>query len=121
MRVRIPSANIYTYPDVVVVCGEPSFEDAEVDTLLNPTLVVEVLSKSTAEYDAGAKFAHYRTLPTLSEYLLVSQDEHHVTLHTKQTDGRWLAAEARGANESVELSSVGCAVGLREIYERVEM
>ncbi|HEX5708013.1 MAG TPA: Uma2 family endonuclease [Pyrinomonadaceae bacterium] len=121
MRVRIPSANIYTYPDVVVVCGEPSFEDAEVDTLLNPTLIVEVLSKSTADYDREAKFTNYRTLSTLTEYFLVSQDERHVTRHARQPDGRWLASDVSGPDDSVELSSVGCVLRLREIYERVEV
>ena len=121
MRVRIPSANIYTYPDVAVVCGRPEFEDAEVDILLNPTLIVEVLSKSTANYDHAAKFEYYRTLPSLLEYLLVSQDEYHVTQYVKQPDGRWLLADIRGAEGRVELTSVGCALTAAEIYEKVEM
>jgi Uma2 family endonuclease len=119
MRVRIPSANIYTYPDVVAVCGEPEFEDAEVDTLTNPTLVVEVLSKSTASYDRNEKTAYYRTLPSLAEYVIVSQDEYHVTQYVKQEDGRWLLSDIRGKDASVELTSVGCTLAMSEIYERV--
>ncbi len=121
MRVRIPFANIYTYPDVIVVCGRLEFEDAEVDTLLNPTLIVEVLSKSTASYDRDAKFEYYRSLPSLREYLLVSQDTYHVTQYVRQADDRWMLADIRGAEGRLELSSVGCALTLAEIYERVEM
>lgn len=121
MRVRIPAANVYTYPDVTVVCGRPEFEDAEVDTLLNPTVIVEVLSKSAAAYGRGEKFARYRALPTLAEYLLVSQDEHLVTRHARQPDGRWLQTEARGLEATAELASVGCSLRLGEIYDRVEI
>jgi Uma2 family endonuclease len=121
MRIRIPSANIYTYPDVVVVCGEPQFEDDYVDTLLNPVLLVEVLSKSTASYDRSVKSGYYRTLPSLAEYLLVAQDEYHVALHVRQADGRWLLADIRGSEERVELTSVGCVLSLADVYERVEM
>jgi Uma2 family endonuclease len=121
MRVRIPSANLYTYPDVVVACGTPEFEDAEVDTLLNPALIVEVLSKSTASYDRTQKFDYYRTLPSLGEYLPVEQDAYHVAQYVKQSDGRWLLADIRGSDGRVELTSVGCGLSLADVYERVEM
>lgn len=121
MRVRIPAASIYTYPDVVVACGTPEFEDEGVDTLLNPALIVEVLSKSTASYDRGIKAGYYRTLPSLAEYLLVAQDERHVALHTRQADGRWLLTDIRGAEGHVELQSVGCLLPLADVYEGIEM
>src|SRR5437868_8492820 len=73
MRVRIPATDLYTYPDVTVVCGDPEFEDAFIDTLLNPTLLIEVLSESTESYDRGKKFGYYRTIQSLAEYLLVAQ------------------------------------------------
>jgi Uma2 family endonuclease len=119
MRVRIPAANIYTYPDVVAVCGEPKFEDAELDTLINPVLLVEVLSKSTEAYDRLIKFEYYRTLESLTEYLLVSQDEAHITQHVKQDDARWLLTDIRGLSSRVELASVPCILALNEIYDRV--
>ena len=119
MRVRIPAANTYTYPDVVVACGEPKFEDAELDTLLNPVLIVEVLSKSTASYDRVVKLGYYRTLPSLSEYLLVAQDKHHVAQHTRRPDGRWLLADIRGPEGRVELPSVECVLSLSDVYEKV--
>lgn len=121
MRVRMQSANLYMYPDVVVACGTPEFEDAEVDTLLNPLLIIEVLSKSTAKYDRTQKFDYYRTLPSLEEYLLVAQDEYHVVQYVRQQDGRWLLSDIRGADGRVELSSVGCVLTLSDVYERVDM
>lgn len=119
MRVRIPAANIYTYPDVVVACGEPRFEDAEVDTLLNPVLLVEVLSKSTKAYDRIVKFNYYRTLESLTEYLLVSQDESHIAQHVRQLDGRWLLTDIRGLESKIELVSVPCLLVLRDVYDKV--
>ncbi|MDQ1560450.1 MAG: hypothetical protein QOD32_3510 [Pyrinomonadaceae bacterium] len=119
MRVRIPAANVYTYPDVAVVCGESQFEDEAVDTLLNPTLIVEVLSKSTASYDRTAKFGYYRTLASVTEYLLVAQNDYHVEHYAKQADSRWLLADIRGLESRVELASVGCTLALSEVYDRV--
>jgi Uma2 family endonuclease len=121
MRVRVPSTGLYTYPDVVVVCGEPAFEDEHVDTLLNPTLVVEVLSDSTESYDRGRKFAHYRSVESVVEYLLVAQDEYRVEQFVRQADGRWLLSDVRTLEGSVELASVGCALQLREIYDRITL
>ena len=119
MRIRIPSVGLYTYPDAVVVCGEPKFEDAHVDTLLNPTLVVEVLSPSTESYDRGKKFGYYRSIESLAEYLLVAQDEHKVEQYVRQPDGRWLLSDIRTPEGVVELVSVPAALPLREIYDRV--
>jgi len=121
MRVRIPSANIYTYPDVVVVCGEPKFEDGHLDTLLNPTVVVEVLSKSTARYDRTTKADYYRAIESLAEHLIVEQDEYAVGCDTRQADGRWLRAEVRGLESVLELQSLGCALPLADVYERIEL
>jgi len=88
MRVRLHVLEIYTYPDLTVACEQPAFEDESVDTLLNPLLIVEVLSKSTASYDRIQKFAHYRTISSLTEYLLVAQDTYRVEQYVKRTDGR---------------------------------
>jgi Uma2 family endonuclease len=121
MRVRILSANVYTYPDAVVVCGEPRFEDEAVDTLLNPTVIVEVLSKSTETYDRGAKFSYYRTPESVAEYLLIAQDEFRVEHYVRQPDGRWMLTDIRGREAAVELDSIRCSLPLRDVYEKVEM
>lgn len=119
MRVHVPATGLYTYPDVVAVCGEPRFEDEMVDTLINPVLIVEVLSKSTARYDRIDKFAHYRSIPSFAEHLLVSQDEYRVEHNARQPDGRWLLTDIRGGEGRVGLASVGCVLALSEIYDRV--
>ena len=121
MRVRIPRTRLYTYPDVVVVCGEPEFEDDFIDTLLNPTLIVEVLSESTESYDRGKKSSYYRTVQSLAEYLLVSQDEYKVEQYVKQADGRWLLTDIRSPEGVVELTSIPCVLALKEVYDRVTL
>ncbi|HEX8459026.1 MAG TPA: Uma2 family endonuclease [Pyrinomonadaceae bacterium] len=121
MRIRIESANIYTYADVTVVCGEPKFEDGYLDTLLNPDVIVEVLSKSTASYDRRQKFAFYRTIESLTDYMLISQDNFHVEHYAKQPDGRWLLSDYRAVEDVVPLDSLPCSLPLREIYGKVSM
>jgi Uma2 family endonuclease len=117
MRVKVPATGLYTYPDVVV-CDEPQFEDAEVDSLLNPQVIVEVLSKSTEDYDRGTKLMHYRTLPSLAEYLLVSQDRVHVEHYLHQSDG-WLLTDTDRREDIVELPSVGARLPLADLYDGV--
>lgn len=118
MRVRITEANMYAYPDLVVVCGEPTFEDDEGDVLLNPTLVLEVLSPSTEGYDRGLKFARYRQRTSLQEYVLVAQDRAHVERFSREGD-HWLLTEVAGLDSTIELTSIGCTLALREVYDKV--
>ena len=119
MRVKVSRTGLYTYPDVVVVCEEPAFEDAEVDTLLNPTLLVEVLSKSTEDYDRGGKFEQYRTLPSLQSYLLVAQGQCHVVHYTRQTDNSWLLTETHDLAAHIPLAAIGGDLALSEVYAKV--
>jgi len=117
MRVRAAEADFAAYPDVVVACGEPRFHDREFDTLLDPTLIVEVLSPSTADYDRGTKFASFRRLASLREYLLVSQAEVRVEHFAWQDDGTWRLAETSDPEASLELRSIGCRLAIRDVYE----
>jgi Uma2 family endonuclease len=119
MRVRVSMAGLFTYPDVVAVCGEPRFLDGRGDTLLNPTVIVEVLSASSESYDRGEKFMHYRRLESLREYVLAAQDKVLVERYTRQGDD-WLLTEFRHVDQTLQLASIGCAVPLREIYSRIE-
>lgn len=121
MRVRIPTTSLYTYPDVIVVCDEPQFEDDTNDTLLNPTLIVEVLSNTTEAYDRGKKFAQYRTLPSLVEYVLVTQDEPRVEHYVRQPDNRWLFSETPGLDGVVQCMSIHSELALQEIYDKVKL
>ena len=121
MRVKVSETGMYTYPDIVAACAEPQFEDAEVDTLLNPVLIIEVLSDSTEQYDRGAKFRHYRTLPSLQDYLLVAQTECRVEHYAREAGSRWLLTEYGDLDDTIDLASVGCRLHLREMYERVPL
>jgi Uma2 family endonuclease len=119
MRVRVPATGLYTYPDVVVVCGEPKLEDDFFDTLLNPTLIVKVLSDSTESYDRGKKSSDYRTVESLVEYLLVAQHEYKAEQYVKQADGRWLLSDIASLAGKVELASIPCQLALSEVYDKV--
>jgi Uma2 family endonuclease len=118
MRVKAAEAHSYHYPDIVVVCGTPQFEDAQLDTLLNPTLLIEVLSPSTEAYDRGGKFAHYRKIATLREYLLVTHNLPSIERYVRQGDV-WILTEALGFEASVPLESIDCVLSLREVYDKV--
>ena len=118
MRVKAAKANSYHYPDIAVVCGTPQFEDAYVDTLVNPTVLIEVLSPSTEAYDRGGKFARYRKIATLREYLLVTQDQPSIERYARQGDV-WILTEALGLEASVPLESIDCVLSLREVYDKV--
>jgi Uma2 family endonuclease len=120
MRVRVTDTGLYTYPDVVALCGEPRFEDAEVDTLLNPQVVVEVLSPKTEAYDRGEKFAHYRRLESVREYVLIAQDRVSVEVFRRQGE-HWLLTDLRAPEDVLRLESVGCDVLLSAIYAKVEL
>jgi len=120
MRVKVNPTGLYTYPDVVVVCGKPQFEDDEHDTLLNPFVLIEVLSPSTEDYDRGTKFEHYRTIESLSDYILVAQHKIHVAHYVRQSDRSWLFSEFKSAKDKFQIQSIGCELSVAEIYEKIE-
>jgi Uma2 family endonuclease len=119
LRVRISGTGDYVYPDITVVCSEPLFEDGQRDILLNPTLIVEVLSPSTESYDRGKKFELYQTLESLKEYVLVAQDRPRVEHFLRQDGHVWLYKDVSGIGSSVSFASIGCQVPLSEIYDKV--
>lgn len=121
MRVKVSQSNLYTYPDVVVVCGAPEFEDSEVDTLLNPVIVIEVLSRTIDGYDRGDKFEHYRSLRSLSEVILVAQDKYHLEQYTKQKDNHWLLSDTNNLQDKIKLRSINCELSLNAVYRKVVM
>ena len=119
LRLRVSPTGLYTYPDIVVVCGEPKFADDQKDTLLNPVLIVEVLSPSTEAYDRGFKAAQYRTIDSLQEYALISQAEPRVELFRRHSGGDWLFSEAVGLDSTCRFASVDCAIALADVYSKV--
>jgi Uma2 family endonuclease len=120
LRVQVSPTGLYTYPDVIVVCDQPRFHDQHKDTLLNPMLIVEVLSESTKDYDRGEKFEHYRTLTSLAEYVLIAQDKHHFEHFVRQPDKRWLLAETNRLEDTIYLPSIACDLALAEVYDKVD-
>jgi len=119
MRITIPQAQHYTYADVVVVCDEPKVDDDFKDNLLNPIVIVEVLSPSTESYDRGKKFESYQRIASLMEYVLVSQDRPRVEQFLRQAGGHWLYSET-SAEGTIKLTSIDCELVLSDIYEKVE-
>lgn len=120
MRIYIPRFGLYTYPDVSVVCGKPEFQDAVLDTLLNPVLLIEILSDSTESYDRGKKFQHYRSIESLQEYVLVSQNEARIEKYIRQGDGFWVLSEAVGVDSSIMFESIDCPISLAEVYDKID-
>lgn len=119
LRVKVPQIEAYFYPDVVVFCSEPQPADNTFDTLLNPTVIVEVLSPSTEAYDIGEKFAHYRQIDSLQEYVLVSQDRASMPHYLRQGT-QWILTEFCALEEALSFISIGCELPLHNIYRRVE-
>ncbi len=120
MRVRVTSTGLYTYPDVVVTCGEEEFADDEQDTLLNPLVIFEVLSDSTEAYDRGKKFEHYQNIDTLSTYVLVTQKAPRIERYVRQKGGRaWVYTEDHETDVIVEIEAICCELKLQDVYAKV--
>jgi len=120
MRVKVGKTGLYTYPDIVAVCGEPKFLDDEDDTLLNPTLLIEVLSDSTANYVRSFKSRRYRKLPSLRQYVIIDQAEPLVEVYSCSAEGEWSLKDAIKLTQSVVLKSIRCKLSLAAIYEKVK-
>ena len=120
MRLRIEKFDKFVYPDIMVVCGDKHFYDDEFDTLLNPIIIIEILSTSTESYDRGQKFAAYRSIPSLQEYVLISQEDIIVERFQKNGDGFWVLSDAVDLAGVLELDSIELQVALSDIYEDVE-
>lgn len=120
MRVRT-TTGVYTYPDVTIVCGKPQLEDERKDVLLNPLVIIEVLSPSTANYDRGAKFDNYRSIPSLQTYVIVAQDQPAIDCYHRQPDNRgWLLTIARGLNAVIQIPAANFELSLSRVYANVE-
>jgi Uma2 family endonuclease len=119
LRVKVSATGLYTYPDMVVVCDAPQFEDDVLDTLLNPRIIVEVLSDSTERYDRGAKFAQYRQLPSVEEYVLVAQDRPLVERYVRQPDNTWLLTAFSDLGQTFAFGTIPVQIGLADVYRGV--
>lgn len=116
LKVALPSTDKNAFPDLVVVCGGPEFNPDQSNLLLNPLIVVEVLSPSTMDYDRGEKFTRYRRIDTLQEYLLVAQDQPHIEHYVRQDDGSWRLTDTDGLEATITLPSIEAELPLNEVY-----
>jgi Uma2 family endonuclease len=120
LRVHIPKNTLYTYPDILVLCEEPDFVDDEFDTITNPSILIEILSSSTANYDRGAKFNLNRDIDTLKEYVLIDSKTIHVVVYTRNGDNTWTLSETKDLNDSIHLPSIDFTLNIADIYEGID-
>lgn len=120
LRIMVPATGLYTYPDLSVICGPLEYAPDTDDTIVNPTLLVEVLSDSTEGYDRGKKFEHYRSIPSFREYVLISQAAPSVEVFSKQPDGNWMLIHLKGLDAKARLQSLDIELSLAEIYYEVQ-
>ena len=121
LRVKVQATGLYTYPDASIVCGDLEFDDDQRDTVVNPIVIVEVLSDSTEKYDRGRKSNHYRQIPSLREIVLIAQDQIHVERFVRQPGGGWLLLEEKNPSGTFELSSLGIMIAMSELYRNVKL
>jgi len=119
LRVKIQQTEKYTYPDVVLTCGEEQFEDEHRDTLLNPVVIIEVLSASTEAYDRGKKFERYQYIHSLIECVLVAQDRHRIERYVRQQEKTWMYSEFHALDDVIQLASIGCELALKDAYTKI--
>ncbi len=120
-RIKVAAAHFYTYPDLSVVCGKATVDAKDNCAILNPTLIVEVLSPSTESYDRGQKFEFYKKLESLREYLIVAQDRIDVERYSRQESGEWEAVSVQTLDGVVDLPAIGCRLAIRDIYDKVDI
>lgn len=120
LRIKTNKSGLYTYPDISALCGEEKFDDAQKDTLINPQLIIEVLSETTEAYDRGKKFALYRQIESLKEYVLVSQSNKKIEKFEKNETGFWTLSETNSDTDLLYLSAIGCELSVEEVYARIE-
>jgi len=120
MRLKIETTGLYTYPDVMIVCGEERFSNEKENTLLNPDVIIEVLSDSTESYDRGKKFCNYRKLDSLKEYVLISDKCRKIEIYSRNKDNKWELTESSGNNPVISLESIGCMLDISDVYDKTE-
>jgi Uma2 family endonuclease len=121
MRIKVMQTGLNTYPDSTIVCGPPQFTDPiRRDTLINPAVIIEILSPSTERYDRGLKFQNYRTIDSLQEYILIAQETQHIERYTRHAEHQWILTEAIGPEATIHLTTLSVALDLSDVYEQVE-
>jgi Uma2 family endonuclease len=121
MRIRVRETGLYTYPDGSAVCGRSEVEGRQIKMLLNPTLIVEVLSPSTEAYDRGLKFEHYRTIPSFTQYVLIASDRVHADIFSRADEGHWILVSVSKPDDVLRLTSVDCTIRLGDVYDKTDL
>jgi Uma2 family endonuclease len=121
LRVHIPENTLYTYPDFSIICGKPELTDEEKDTVVKPSAIIEILSKSTRDYDRGTKFMLYRSIPSLQEYITIDSLSVSVEIYTRQKDNSWRLTEFKQLSDSFVISTIGLTLQLKDVYEDVSI
>lgn len=119
LKLRVEATGLFTYPDLSIVCGEPRLESDHGEVLLNPVVLVEVLSDSTEAYDRGKKFEHYRTIPSLKHYVLITQDRHSIDCFTRSNGESWNLTSCQGLSGKITLEAIECELLGSEVYDKV--
>jgi len=119
LRIHIPENTLYTYPDFSIICGKPETADNDKDSIINPSVIIEVLSKSTEDYDRGGKFHLYRSIKSLKEYILIDSLHSCAEIYTRQSDNTWILKEFTNSTDSFTISTIGLTLFLKDIYEGI--
>jgi Uma2 family endonuclease len=119
LRIHIPRNTLYTYPDISIICGKPETADSFRDSIINPSVIIEILSKSTKDYDRGTKFFLYRSIQTLKEYILIDSTSVSVEMYNRQVDNSWVLKEFKQLTDSFVISTIGLSLFLKDVYEDV--
>ncbi|MDZ4810406.1 MAG: Uma2 family endonuclease, partial [Bacteroidota bacterium] len=121
LRIHVPENTLYTYPDFSIICGKPETNDEEKDTIIKPSAIIEVLSKSTKDYDRGSKFMLYRSINTLNEYITIDSLSISIEIYTRNSDNTWILSEFKQLHDSFVLSTIGLTLLLKDVYEDVKI
>ncbi len=121
LRINIPLISLYTYPDISIVCGKPETTDTFADTVTNPSVIIEILSKSTRDYDRGTKFNLYRSIKTLKEYILIDSTKISVELFSKEDDNKWVLSEFKQLTDHFVITTIHLTLPLKDLYEDVDI
>lgn len=119
LRVHIPKNTLYTYPDITIICGEPQFTDDAKDSVTNPIVIIELLSKSTRNYDKGEKFTLYRDIDSLQEYILIDTEKIHVEKHLRHTDNSWQLNDYKSPEGNFTIDAIQVSLLMKDIYDAV--
>jgi len=121
LRIHVPANGLFTYPDAIIICGDPQLMDEAFDTVLNPSVIVEILSPATQRYDRGEKFMLYRSIPSLQEYILIDSESINIEHYKRNDDNTWLLQEWKERTDTLTIASIGLSLPVEELYSGINL